>query len=104
MQIDSIDSILHSIRSIYDDPALLDSPEADNASIKKKTAMKAKRQGDAATAKGDKEVTETSKAKDEDVLSDTNAECKQTSDEYEKNQVLCGIFREFTLSQNACSF
>merc|ERR1719269_361025 len=37
---------------------------------------------------GDKEVTEASKAKDEGVLSDTNAECKQTSDEYEKNQVV----------------
>jgi len=50
--------------------------------------MKAKRLGDAAAAKGDKEVTETSKAKDEGVLSDTNAECKLTSDEYEKNQVV----------------
>merc|ERR1719201_1439156 len=61
---------------------------ADNAAIKKKTAMKAKRQSDAATAKGDKEVTEASKAKDEGVLSDTNAECRQTSDEFEKNQVV----------------
>merc|ERR1719265_2407065 len=50
--------------------------------------MKGKRLGDAATAKGDKEVTEASKAKDESVLSDTNAECQQTSDEYEKNQVV----------------
>ena len=62
--------------------------KADNAAIAKKTAMKAKRLGDAATAKGDKEVTEASKAKDESVLSDTNAECQQTSDEYEKNQVV----------------
>merc|ERR1719199_1510891 len=67
---------------------LTDDIKADNAAIKKKTAMKAKRLGDAATAKGDKEVTETSKAKDESVLSDTNAECRQTSDEYEKNQVV----------------
>merc|ERR1719491_2034085 len=67
---------------------LTDDIKANNASIKKKTAMKAKRLEDAAAAKGDKEVTETSKAKDEDVLSDTNAECKQTSDEYEKNQVV----------------
>merc|ERR1719491_2067291 len=67
---------------------LTDDIKFDNAAIKKKTAMKAKRLGDAATAKGDKEVTETSKAKDEDVLSDTNAECQQTSDEYEKNQVV----------------
>jgi len=67
---------------------LTDDIKADNASIAKKTAMKAKRLGDAATAKGDKEVTEASKAKDEGVLSDTNAECQQTSDEYEKNQVV----------------
>jgi hypothetical protein len=50
--------------------------------------MKAKRLEDAAAAKGDKEVTEASKEKDESVLSDTLAECKQTSDEYEKNQVV----------------
>merc|ERR1719230_1085518 len=67
---------------------LTDDIKADNAAIKKKTAMKAKRLGDAATAKGDKEVTEEAKAKDEGVLSDTNAECRQTSDEYEKNQVV----------------
>jgi chromosome segregation ATPase len=67
---------------------LTDDIKADNAAIKKKTAMKAKRQGDAATATGDQEVTEASKAKDEGVLSDTNAECRQTSDEFEKNQVV----------------
>merc|ERR1719460_165013 len=67
---------------------LTDDIKADNAAIKKKTSMKAKRLEDAANAKGDKEVTEASKAKDEGVLSDTNAECKQTSDEYEKNQVV----------------
>merc|ERR1719263_1795958 len=67
---------------------LTDDIKADNAAIKKKTATKAKRLEDAATAKGDKEVTETTKAKDEGVLSDTNAECMQTSDEYEKNQVV----------------
>jgi len=67
---------------------LTDDIKANNASIKKKTAMKAKRLGDAATAKGDKEVTEESKAKDEGVLSDTNSECRQTSDEFEKNQVV----------------
>jgi len=67
---------------------LTDDIKADNAAIKKKTATKGKRLGDAANAKGDKEVTETSKAKDESVLSDTNAECLQTSDEYEKNQVV----------------
>merc|ERR1719380_1295 len=67
---------------------LTDDIKADKAAVKKKTAMKAKRLGDAATAKGDKATTETSKAKDEGVLSDTNAECRQTSDEYEKNQVV----------------
>merc|ERR1719230_881250 len=67
---------------------LTDDIKADNASIKKKTATKAKRLEAAANAKGDKEVTETSKAKDESVLSDTLAECQQTSDEYEKNQVV----------------
>merc|ERR1719486_975236 len=67
---------------------LTDDIKADNAAIKKKTATKAKRLEDAANAKGDKEVTEASKAKDEGVLSDTNDECQQTSDEYEKNQVV----------------
>jgi hypothetical protein len=67
---------------------LTDDIKADNASIKKKTATKAKRLEDAAVAKGDKATTEASKAKDEGVLSDTNAECQQTSDEYEKNQVV----------------
>merc|ERR1719504_159097 len=67
---------------------LTDDIKYDNATIKKKTAMKAKRLEDAANAKSEKAVTETSKAKDEQVLSDTNAECQQTSDEYEKNQVV----------------
>jgi hypothetical protein len=67
---------------------LTDDIKNDNANVEKKTAQKAKRLEDAATAKGDKEVTEASKAKDEGVLSDTNAECAQTSDEYEKNQVV----------------
>lgn len=67
---------------------LTDDIKYDNATIKKKTAMKAKRLEDAANAKSEKAVTETSKAKDEEVLSDTNAECQQTSDDYEKNQVV----------------
>jgi len=67
---------------------LTDDIKANKASIEKKTAMKGKRLQDAATAKGDKEVTEASKAKDEGILSDTNAECQQTSDDYEKNQVV----------------
>merc|ERR1719160_1956565 len=67
---------------------LTDDIKHNKATIKAKTALKAKRLEDAATAKGDKEVTEASKEKDEGVLSDTLAECKQTSDEYEKNQVV----------------
>jgi hypothetical protein len=67
---------------------LTDDIKFETASKAKKTAMKAKRLEDAATAKADKEVTEASKAKDEEILSDTNTECKQTSDDYEKNQVV----------------
>jgi len=67
---------------------LTDDIKFNKATIKEKTAMKAKRLEDAATAKGDKEMTEASKAKDEGMLSDTLAECKQTSDEFEKNQVV----------------
>merc|ERR1719487_3255900 len=61
--------------------------KANNASVDKKTAMKAKRLGDAAQAKGDKKVAETSKAEDEKTLSDTLAECKLTSEDFENNQV-----------------
>merc|ERR1719440_2370690 len=67
---------------------LTDDIKYNNQTIKKKTATKAKRLEDAANAKSEKAVTETSKAKDEEVLSDTNAECQQTSDDYEKNQVV----------------
>merc|ERR1719253_1462878 len=67
---------------------LTDDIKANNAAIKKKTATKGRRLEAAANAKADKATTEASKAKDEEVLSDTNAECKQTSDEYEKNQVV----------------
>merc|ERR1719326_1841994 len=66
---------------------LTDDIKADTESEDKKTAMKAKRLGDAAQAKGDKKVAETSKAEDEKTLSDTNAECKETSEDYENNQV-----------------
>jgi hypothetical protein len=67
---------------------LTDDIKFDKATVEKKTAMKAKRLEDAATAKGDKEVTEASKAKDEGVLSDTLAECQKTSEDYENNQVV----------------
>merc|ERR1719262_393427 len=66
---------------------LTDDIKADIASAEKKTAMKAKRLGDAAQAKGDKKVAETTKAEDEKTLSDTNAECKATSEDFENNQV-----------------
>merc|ERR1719183_1817177 len=66
---------------------LTDDIKADNASVEKKTALKAKRLGDAAKAKGDKKVAETTKAEDEKTLSDTLAECKETSEDFEDNQV-----------------
>merc|ERR1719183_370843 len=66
---------------------LTDDIKADTESKDKKTAMKAKRLGDAAQAKGDKKVAETSKAEDEKTLSDTSAECKATSVDFENNQV-----------------
>jgi hypothetical protein len=67
---------------------LTDDIKADTASKAKKTALKSKRLEEAAKAKADKQVTEDSKASDEKILSDTLAECKLTSDEYEKNQVV----------------
>jgi len=66
---------------------LTDDVKADTDSSEKKTAMKAKRLGDAADARGDREVAQTSKAKDEETLSATLAECKATSEDFENNQV-----------------
>jgi len=66
---------------------LTDDIKNDSANSDKKTSMKAKRLGDAATAKGDKKVAETSLAADEKTLSDTLAECKATSEDFENNQV-----------------
>jgi len=66
---------------------LTDDVKADEDGAEKKTAMKAKRLGDAADAKGDREVAKTSKAKDEETLSETLAECKATSEDFENNQV-----------------
>merc|ERR1719261_898146 len=65
---------------------LTDDIGADKASVEAKNAAKAGRLEDAATAKADKEATETTKSEDEKVLSDTNAECAARSDEFEKNQ------------------
>jgi hypothetical protein len=66
---------------------LTDDIKADKDTVEKKTALKAKRLGDAADAKGDTEVAKTSKAEEEGTLRDTLAECKATSDDFEKNQV-----------------
>jgi predicted nucleic acid-binding Zn-ribbon protein len=66
---------------------LTDDIKANNASVEKKSAMKSKRLADAADAKGDKKVAETSLAEDETTLSDTLAECKVTSEDFENNQV-----------------
>jgi hypothetical protein len=65
---------------------LTDDIGADEAAVDAKNGAKAGRLEDAATAKADKEATETAKAEDEKVLSDTNAECAARSDEFEKNQ------------------
>jgi hypothetical protein len=54
----------------------------------KKTALKAQRLEDAATAKGDLELTEKAKAEDEKTLEDTLAACHARSQEYEGNQVV----------------
>merc|ERR1719487_118443 len=66
---------------------LTDNIKENKKTIDEKTALKAKRLGDAAQAKGDKKVAETTKAEDENTLSDTNAECKATSEDFENNQV-----------------
>merc|ERR1719261_1622407 len=65
---------------------LTDDIGADKAAVEAKNSAKAGRLEDAATAKADKEATEMTKAEDEKVLSDTNAECAARSDEFEKNQ------------------
>jgi len=66
---------------------LTDDIKADKEAVEKKTATKGKRLSDAAEAKGDKKVAETSLAEDEKTLSDTLAECKATSEDFENNQV-----------------
>jgi len=66
---------------------LTDDIKASTANMEKKIAMKAKRLGDAAQAKGDKKVAEAGKAEDEKTLSETNTECKATSEDFENNQV-----------------
>lgn len=53
-----------------------------------KTATKAQRLEDAATAKGDLSITKSTKAEDEKTLSETNADCNSRSEEFEANQVV----------------
>mmetsp|Transcript_40990 Transcript_40990/g.92372 ORF Transcript_40990/g.92372 Transcript_40990/m.92372 type:complete len:693 (+) Transcript_40990:72-2150(+) len=66
---------------------LEDNIKEEKSSASAKTAAKAKRLDDAATAKGDLAATETTKAEDEKTLSDTLAQCQARSEEFEKNQV-----------------
>lgn len=66
---------------------LTDDIEHDKKTVSKKTQTKAAKQEAAAIAKGDLETTTVTKADDEKVLADTNAECVARSDEFEKNQV-----------------
>jgi len=64
-----------------------DNQEQDSKTVAAKTAAKAGRMEDAATAKGELNVTARSKAEDEKALSDTLAECRVKSKEYEQNQI-----------------
>jgi len=67
---------------------LTDDIKADKNDVAEKTAARAGRLEDAATAKGDLEITQAAKAEDEKALSDMTAECSAKSDEFEKNQVM----------------
>merc|ERR1719387_2203718 len=66
---------------------LSDDIKYDKAQIKSKTATKAQRLEDAATAKGDLASTSAQKAEDEKKLADTLASCDEKSKEFEQNQV-----------------
>jgi len=66
---------------------LEDDIKADEATAAAKTAAKAGKLEDGASAKGDLRVAEGAKADDETRLADTNAECRLKSEEFEKNQV-----------------
>jgi len=67
---------------------LTDNIAEENKVKTKKTETKAQRLADAATAKGELQMTEAGKAEDEKTLSDTLASCHAKSEEFEKNQVL----------------
>lgn len=66
---------------------LTDDTAAAESSIEQKTAMKAERQQDEATAKNDLAETTAQKADDENMLSNSLADCDAASKEYEQNQV-----------------
>jgi len=67
---------------------LKDNLEEDNKRVADKTEKKAERLDDAATAKGDLQITETTKAEDEKKLEDCLTSCHARAVEFEQNQVL----------------
>jgi len=67
---------------------LTDDIKADQEAVSKKTKEKATRLEDAARAKSELEATTKTKADDEKILTDTNAECVARAHEFEKNQVM----------------
>jgi len=67
---------------------LTDNIKEDNKVAAKKTATRAKRLADAATAKGDLKNTQAALANDEQTLSDTLTSCHARSEEFEKNQIV----------------
>jgi len=69
---------------------LEDDIEADTAHVKENRRRRAQRLENAADAKIELEDTKGTKADDEKVLGDTNAECLERSQEYEQNQVSRG--------------
>eukprot|EP00929_Paragymnodinium_shiwhaense_P073068 TRINITY_DN3712_c0_g1_i1.p1 TRINITY_DN3712_c0_g1~~TRINITY_DN3712_c0_g1_i1.p1 ORF type:complete len:668 (+),score=302.44 TRINITY_DN3712_c0_g1_i1:62-2065(+) len=66
---------------------LVNNIKNNNEIASEKTAAKAGRLEDKASAQGDLALTEKSKASDEQVLTDTTAVCQVKSAEFEKNQV-----------------
>jgi len=66
---------------------LTDDVAFDNKEVAQKTERKAAALELAASSKADLATTTASKAEDEKVLSETNAECLLRSEEYEKNQI-----------------
>jgi len=67
---------------------LTDNIQDMKTTVEEKTSFKSSCIDNAATAKADLTVTKTTKATDETTLVDTNAKCKQMSEEFENNQVV----------------